>query len=166
MVNSKKAALAALLAFPVVPHDFFISICTIRHAAADRRLEITWRITTHDLEHALEPLAGGSLALGSARELPAADSLIADYLSKHLKLTINGAVLHANYLGRQVEHEDLYCFLQADDIAHVDGLTVACTLLQETFAGQQNIVHLETTGLSTITHIFLPDDKPFTFARR
>ena len=73
-------ALAAALA----PHDFFVSILTIRHTPTTRTLDLTWRITTHDLEHALENVA--QLKLGSVQEHPKADSILNAYFKLHLVL--------------------------------------------------------------------------------
>ena len=32
-----------------LPHDFFVSILTIRHKPETTTLDLTWRITAHDL---------------------------------------------------------------------------------------------------------------------
>ena len=143
-------------------HDFFISICTMRHNAGAQRLEVTWRITTHDLEHTLEPDAGGALKLGTEREDPRADSLIAAYLERHLRLELRGERLKPRYLGKEVELETTYAYLEVDGVADPEGLTVLNTLLQDLFLEQQNIVHLET-ATGTASHTFIHGSEPHTF---
>ena len=146
----------------LAPHDFFISICTIHHDPEEQRLEITWRITTHDLEHTLEPDAGGPLKLGTEREDPRADSLVASYLQRHLRLELHGQRLQPRYLGKEVDLETTYAYLEVDGIADPEGLTVLNTLLQDLFLEQQNIVHLET-GAGTASHTFIHGSEPHTF---
>lgn len=144
-------------------HDFYVSICTIRHNPETRTLDITWRMTTHDIEHTLLPESGDrDLKLGTERELPEADSLIAGYLLRHLKLSMDGQPIEPRYLGKQVEFDDLYCYLQVEGIPTLGALTVHNTLLQDLFDEQENVVHLETGG-KTRSHSFLINGAPYTF---
>jgi hypothetical protein len=160
-----KALVLSLTLFLAPPalHDFYVSICTIRHNPETRTLDITWRMTTHDIEHTLLPESGDrDLKLGTERELPEADSLIAVYLLRHLMLRMDGTVLSPRYLGKEVEHDDLYCYLQVDDIEYVGAMTVHNTLLQDLFDEQENVVHLEVGG-KTRSHSFLINGAPYTF---
>ncbi|MBX2978657.1 MAG: hypothetical protein KF905_05120 [Flavobacteriales bacterium] len=144
-------------------HDFYVSICTIRHNPETRTLDITWRMTTHDIEHTLLSESGDrDLKLGTERELPEADSLIAGYLLRHLKLSMDGQPIEPRYLGKQVEFDDLYCYLQVEGIPTLGALTVHNTLLQDLFDEQENVVHLEAGG-KTRSHSFLINGAPYTF---
>ncbi|MCW5900753.1 MAG: hypothetical protein KIT10_15960 [Flavobacteriales bacterium] len=160
----KTLLLAHGLVGALLLHDFYVSICTIRHNPETRTLDITWRMTTHDLEHTLLPESGDrDLKLGTGKELPEADSLIAGYLLRHLKLNMDGRPLQAKYLGKQVEMDDLYGYLQVDDVGYLGALTVHATLLQDLFDEQENVVHLEAGG-RTRSHSFLINGSPYTFA--
>lgn len=144
-------------------HDFYVSICTIRHNPETRTLDITWRMTTHDIEHTLLPESGDrDLKLGTEKELPEADSLLAGYLLRHLDLRMDGIPLKIRYLGKQVEFDDLYCYLQVDDVEYLTSLSVHNTLLQDLFDEQENVVHLEVGG-KTRSHSFLINGTPYTF---
>ena len=155
---------ALLLLPPPALHDFYVSICTIRHNPETRTLDITWRMTTHDIEHTLLPESGDrDLKLGTEKELTEADSLIAGYLLRHLKLSMDGTPLRIRYLGKQVEFDDLYCYLQVDDVETLGALTVHNTLLQDLFDEQENVVHLEAAG-KTRSHSFLINGVPYTYS--
>ena len=144
-------------------HDYYVSICTIRHNAETRTLDITWRMTTHDIEHSLLSESGDrDLKLGTEKELPEADSLLAGYLLRHLDLRMDGTPLKIRYLGKQVELEDMYCYLQVDDVEYLMSLSVHATLLQDLFDEQENVVHLEAGG-KTRSHSFLINGAPYTF---
>lgn len=160
-----KALILSLSLFLAPPalHDYYVSICTIRHNPKTRTLDITWRMTTHDIEHTLLPESRDrDLKLGTEKELPEADSLVAGYLLRHLQLRMDGTPLNIRYLGKQVEMDDLYCYLQVDDVEHLGVLSVHATLLQDLFDEQENVVHLEAGG-KTRSHSFLSNAVPYTF---
>jgi hypothetical protein len=160
-----KALILSLSLFLAPPalHDYYVSICTIRHNPETRTLDITWRMTTHDIEHKLLPESRDrDLKLGTEKELPEADSLVAGYLLRHLQLRMDGTPLNIRYLGKQVEMDDLYCYLQVDDVEHLGVLSVHATLLQDLFDEQENVVHLEAGG-KTRSHSFLINAVPYTF---
>lgn len=136
----------------VAPHDFFVSILTIRHKPETRTLDLTWRITAHDLEHALESMA--PLKLGSDKEHPKADSLINAYFNQHLVL-MQEKQLAWTWIGKELDGETLYCYLQVDSIASPQDLLVQNTLLQDVFLEQQNLVHVEGEKLPTRSHTFV-----------
>jgi len=156
----RTALFALCLLVASAPHDSFISILTIHHNAEKKELELTWRMTAHDIEYALEPQ--GRLQLASPHELPKADSLINAYLNDHLLLDFHGQPLHWKWIGKELQGEDLFCYMEIDSIPDPEGLTVSNTLLQDVFGDQQNIVHLEMPTV-TYTHAFLRDQQPFTF---
>ena len=155
--------LISFLLSPFIVHDYFVSICTIKHDPAREQLQIVWRMTTHDVEHALSADVGGrTLHLGSQLELPQADSLLRNYLIENLVIEIDGDPMMIEYLGRDVEMEDLYCYLQVTDVPHFQTIRVHSTLLFDMFHEQENVVHLETAG-GTLSHSFRPNSLPHTF---
>ena len=157
-----KVLLFSLLLTTVVVHDFFVSILTIRHVPSTRTLDLTWRITAHDIEHALENVA--SLKLASANEHPEADSILNTYFHDHLKLVSNGKALDWIWVGKELDGETLYCYLQITGVDNLNGLTVSNTLLQDLFYEQQNLVHVEHEGRSTQSHTFTLGAEAYTFS--
>lgn len=156
----KASLLALLLLGALAPHDFFVSILTIRHTAATQTLDLTWRITAHDIEHALENVA--PLKLGSEHEHPKADSILNAYFHQHLVL-FQGKQLTWTWIGKELDGETLYCYLQVDSITSPKDLLVQNTLLQDLFYEQQNLVHVESEKLPTRSHTFIQGSRPYTF---
>jgi hypothetical protein len=156
----KTALLALALAGPLVPHDFFVSILTLRHSADTHTLDLTWRMTAHDVEHALVNV--GELKLGTDHEHPKADSLLNAYFHQHLVL-MQARQLDWRWVGKEMEGETLYCYLQVDNIESPDDLLVQNTLLMDLFYEQQNIVHVEWEGHPTRSHTFIQGSGPHAF---
>jgi hypothetical protein len=156
-----KAALLAIGLFgALLPHDFFVSILTIRHVPATQTLDLTWRITAHDIEHALDNVA--ALKLGSAQEHAKADSILNAYFKQHLVL-FQDKQLAWNWVGKELDGETLYCYLQVEGIASPKGLLLRNTLLQDLFSEQQNLVHVEGEKMPTRSHTFVRGSGPHTF---
>ncbi|MBK7381881.1 MAG: hypothetical protein IPI81_00880 [Flavobacteriales bacterium] len=158
-----KALLLAgsLLMAPMV-HDFFFSTLTIHHNTKEQTLDLTWRMTAHDIEHALSNQA--ELKLGSQKEHPKADSLLNRYLMEHLVLFQEDKQLGWKWIGKELDGETLYCYLQVENVGTPNGLMVSCTLLQDVFAEQQNLVHVEGEKMPTRSHTFIRGSQPHTFA--
>lgn len=159
-VPMKAMVLAATLSGALVVHDFFVSILTIRHNPKERTLDLTLRMTAHDIEHALA--SRGELKLGSAKEYPKADSLLNRYCLEHLTLSQEKQLVW-KWIGKELDGETLYCYLQVEDVATPSGLMVSNTLLQEVFAEQQNLVHVDGEKLPTRSHTFIKGSSPHAF---
>jgi len=155
---------ALLLAFGLFgalsAHDFFVSILTIRHSPATQTLDLTWRITAHDIEHALENVA--PLKLGSPKEHAKADSILNAYFNQHLVL-FQEKQLTWNWIGKELDGETLYCYLQVEGITSPNGLLVRNTLLQDLFYEQQNLVHVEGAKMPTRSYTFVRGSSAHTF---
>lgn len=145
--------LAVGLSAALTPHDFFVSILTIRHKPETKTLDLTWRMTAHDIEHALA--SRGELKLGSDKEHPKADSLLNRYFMEHLVLMKERTQLQWKWVGKELDGETLYCYLQVEGVATPNDLLVSNSLLQDVFAEQQNLVHVEGEKMPTRSHTFV-----------
>ncbi|MBL7952182.1 MAG: hypothetical protein JNM62_10730 [Flavobacteriales bacterium] len=157
-----KVLLLALVLSSVFIHDFFVSILTVRHVPATRTLDLTWRITAHDIEHALENVA--ALKLASANEHPKADSILNAYFHDHLKLNADGKALDWAWVGKELDGETLYCYVQVMNMDSLSAFTVSNTLLQDLFYEQQNLVHVEREGAAAQSHTFTIGADAHTFS--
>ncbi|MFT3885895.1 MAG: hypothetical protein QM724_10835 [Flavobacteriales bacterium] len=153
---------AGLLAATPRPGDYHTSILNIHHDPVEHDLSLTWRMSTHDVGDAILAVTDQDLQLGSANELPGADSLLKHYLLQHLQLSFGDSAIHLTYIGKQVEKEDLLCYLKVDNVDSAEGLTVSCDLLQDLFADQVNQVNVGTAE-GTESHPFTSGSGGFQF---
>lgn len=145
----------------IIPHDFFVSILTIRHDPGTQTLDLTWRMTAHDIEHALSTRA--ELELGSEKEHPKADSLLDRYFMEHLTLFQEDRQLAWKWIGKELDGETLYCYLQVEGAGTPNDLLIGNTLLQDVFGEQQNLVHVEGPEMPTRSHTFVRGSSPHAF---
>ncbi|MBK7753788.1 MAG: hypothetical protein IPI41_14625 [Flavobacteriales bacterium] len=153
--------LAAGLSSALAAHDFFVSILTIRHKPETQTLDLTWRMTAHDIEHALSDRV--ELKLGSATEYPKADSLLNRYFLEHLTLFQEDKQMVWKWVGKELDGETLYCYLQVEGVYTPNDLMVSNTLLQDVFIEQQNLVHVEGEKMPTRSHTFIKGSSAHTF---
>ncbi len=135
-----------LLLLNAAPHPFYVSVCTIEHNAKTKALEITFKIFTEDLESVLEEHTKERLRLGSKEESANAERYIQNYLKRCVTLQVDGDTLAFSYVGKEIEVDETWCYVEIANVPSVSKLAIRNTLLMEKFEAQQNIVHVKVGG--------------------
>jgi hypothetical protein len=123
-------------------HPFYVSITQIDHNPATQSLEISIKIFREDLEFALEKQGDEKLFLGEEKEAIGADDRIREYLSARFSLEVNDSLKKWDFLGKEVEEDVVWCYLEARKVPDVYEIRVTNSLLTETFSDQTNLVHV------------------------
>jgi len=123
-------------------HKFYVSITEVNHNTENESLEISIKLFTDDLEAALEVGQTKKIWIGDEREAPETDSLLADYMSKKFVITINDEVQKATFLGKELEADVTWCYLEIMDVADIKSLTISNRIFMELFDDQKNLVHI------------------------
>lgn len=131
----------------VSAHPFYVTVSQIDHNATTRALEITVKFFTDDLERALEQRAGSSPFLGSDREAPTADSELFAYVASHLEIAVDGRATTLRYVGKEVEVDATWCYVEVLDVSPPSRVTITNRLLLDQFDTQSNIVHVKVGGV-------------------
>jgi len=134
------------VAVRISAHPFYISVCQADHNPDSSALELSFRIFTDDLEQALEAMGTDRLRLGTEREAEKADLYIGRYLARHVEIEINGQRVSAVFLGKEVDTDAIWCYLEVEQIPVLNTMTMTNTLLLETFEDQVNLVHVNANG--------------------
>ena len=127
-------------------HPFYVSVCQIDHNPETDALEISFRLFMDDLEQALETMGTDLLRLGTEREAEKADLYISRYLARHVEIEISGRRVSAAFLGKEVDSDAIWCYLEVENIPVLETMTMTNTLLLETFEDQVNLVHVNAGG--------------------
>jgi len=122
-------------------HPYYVSIFQLTHNPEEKSLQITCKIFTDNLEEAIQEQGTEPLRLGSKRESAKADRYIARYIQQHFDIFINGEKRSMNYLGKEVELEVTWCYLEITGVPSIDSLRVKNDVLFEEYRSQSNIVH-------------------------
>ncbi|MXZ73907.1 MAG: hypothetical protein F4207_02100 [Gemmatimonadetes bacterium] len=127
-------------------HPFYISVCQVDHNPDTGALEMSFRIFMDDLELALESMGTERLHLGTERETEKADLYIGRYLARHVVIEINGRRASIAFLGKEVDPDAIWCYVEVKNIPVLESMTMTNTLLLETYEDQVNLVHVSANG--------------------
>ncbi len=127
-------------------HKFYVSLVQLDHNEKDTLLEITMKIFTDDLENALEVQSGLLLKLGTQHELPESDSILVNYILDNFKLKLNGQDLIINYLGKEVDLDVTWCYLEVSGVEFIEKMEIIDKMLTEIFEDQSNLIKVKYKG--------------------
>lgn len=126
-------------------HKFYLSNTTIEFNAQNRAIEITSKIFTDDLEHAIEAQCYRYYSLNP--QTPEVFELVKKYIGEKLSLQVAGRNVVLNFLGYSVDNDMTTLFLEGNYF-DPNQVVVTNTILLELFADQQNIVEVRWSGQS------------------
>ncbi len=139
-------------------HPFYVSVTEINKNEQKGTLEISIKIFIDDFEHGLKKYGHTKMFIGDDKESPKVDTLIQQYLLKNFSLEVNGKEREYAYLGKQVEDEELFLFIEMRDVETLNTLTIFNYLLCDVYETQSNIIHFKT--IEEVKSLLLTKQKP------
>lgn len=129
-------------------HPFHVSTTEINHNAKDKTLEISCRIFTDDFESILEKNYKTKVDLTHPPkgDKEAMDKLVSDYIKKHLQLKADNKAVSLSYLGFEIDHDAVYVYLQAENIASIKKIETDNSILHDLYTDQMSIIHVIVGG--------------------
>lgn len=132
---------ALSLSQSVTAHKFYMSITEMQYNEESGYLEIIIKLFTDDIEKALEQKSDSSLFLGTPKESPQINKLLEDYLHKHFTLKTEDKILEINFLGKEVDKDYTWAYLEVKDFNPKNKYTLKNSILIDLFDSQANRVN-------------------------
>ena len=130
----------------VLEHKYFVSITTIDHKKDLKAFEISIKLTAHDVEKALKNR--GELKLGSNKELPNANQILASYIKNHFSIWINDKQNELVFVGKEIENDEtLYLYFSSNAPKNLDKVKIINNILTKTFPEQENITYFNSSPI-------------------
>lgn len=129
-------------------HKYYFSRTEIHQNVQSNAMEITISIFSDDLENALQD-QGEPLRLGDEREREDVNNLLREYLQSKFTVKTDGRALLLSFLGKEVEHDITYCYLEVMNVPSCQIMEIKSTILHELFEEQLNRVEINWNGKST-----------------
>jgi hypothetical protein len=126
-------------------HKFYLSNTSIEFNAQNGAIEITSKIFTDDLEHAIEAQCYRYNSLYP--QTPEVFELVKKYIGDKLSLQVGGRNIVLNFLGYSVDNDMTTLFIEGSYF-EPHQVIVNNTILLELFSDQQNIVEVRWSGQS------------------
>ncbi len=142
-------------------HKYYVSLTQIHHNEKTKSVEITLQVFTDDLELSLENQFKESFLIGTSKEIPQTNQFIFDYLNQKLQLKINGKSVQYKMIGKNIEDDLTYIFLEISDIKALKSIDITNKIFFETFEEQQHIVKIKIKGIHKNIILYKNSDNAF-----
>jgi len=143
--------LAIFLSFAFTLHKFHLSNTKIVFNKEEKSLQITMRCFVDDIEDTIDDENGVILELGNDRELKNSDVYLKKYLLDNFKISIDNENKSIHYLGKEVEKDIIFFYLEIDSIQQIKSLKIENKVLLNVFDDQQNVIRLEINNQKKTT---------------
>jgi hypothetical protein len=145
-------------AIPVSSHPFYFSLSSIKIDASQKKIEISCKLFTDDLESALIKLNKYKGDLATSSKDNEVNTVLYNYLSERFKIWINGKQVLLKFVGFEVENEITWCYLEADvNLKPVNKMNLMNSLLYDFLPDQTNLVQFDCQKINTTERINNPD---------
>lgn len=138
-------------------HPFFVSVTEITHNSKDKSLELSCRIFTDDFEKTLSATYKTKVDILHPKDKKQTDQMVFDYISKHLRIKVDGKPVTLSFVGYQQEEEAIWSYLEVKNVGSFKTIEITNDLLFETHEEQMNIVHVIKNGERKSRELRNPD---------
>lgn len=151
------AFLIPLFAFTSM-HKYYISVTQINYIKEKESVQITSRLFIDDFENALKSNYDDNIVLAEKDEPIVIDSYIIRYLQDKIKLSINNKEVTFSFVGKEYEGDIIRCYLEIENVKHIESFSITNSVLFDLQEDQQNIV--KTKINSKNKSVILTSDNP------
>lgn len=137
-------------------HPFYVSMTEVQHNDKARRLEVSCKLYTNDLEATLEKNYRTQIDILQPQDRSRIEPLLQDYLQKHFQVQVDGKPLTFRFLGYEIEEDATWCYLEAVKVNQVRRLEVKNDLLFADYPTQINMLHVTVKGRRQSTKLGNP----------
>lgn len=139
------AIMAATLFMGMSAHKFYFSRTLIEENNRENRIEITMRFFTDDLERALST-EEKKIHFADDPYDPLFNHEVEQYIRNNFEIQINAVPRDYVFLGKQVESDITWCYMEINGFVPVNTLKVTNTCMFDLFSDQVNEVDIKFGG--------------------
>jgi hypothetical protein len=123
-------------------HDIHVCLSEVRYNASSGSFEVSVKLFIDDLELALSKNGVTGLFVGTPKELASADGHIEQYLERHFRITVNGASVLGNFIGKEVaeDYQAIWCYLEFTPPQPPRQCAISNDVFFEIYDDQRNIL--------------------------
>ena len=139
-------------------HPVYVSVTEIEYDPTDKSLEIICSVFTNDFEATLKKETPGSkIDLLASEQKKKMEQMVSNYLSKHLKIAIDGKWRQMEWVGYEQQEESIASYLQVTGVDGFKKIMVKDDILYEYKNEQISLIHLTVKGKRKSTKLNNPD---------
>lgn len=152
-------ASVGLLFYSNSRHPLYISVTEIEHNAKEKTLEISCKIFTDDFEKTLRRTYNKHIDLLDPKEKEAMNTLVNDYVQKHLTIFLEGKAASMHFIGYEQMEEGIISYYEVGNVPVVRNIAITNNILYEYKKEQMGFIHVIVNGNRKSTKLNNPDEK-------
>ena len=123
-------------------HKHYISLTKVDFIKEKKVIQVTMKFFIDDIELALENRHGQALELTTKDENKMADKFLEGYIRQKFKVWVNEEEKAYTYLGKEYENNEVFFYLELENISDIKTIEIQNSMLFEEFEEQQNYIKL------------------------
>ena len=141
-MKSVLVILSVVCCMPLFAHKFYISIGEMEFNQEKNRIDVSLKMTAHDLEEVIGQKFGRKIDIMKISDTSEVFIYFKDYLAQNFRVYSTDEQLLFSYLGKEIKNtEDLFVYFSFLNPKNPAKLKVISNLLYSISDLQQNIVH-------------------------
>jgi hypothetical protein len=150
----------AVSSFHSKKHPYYIGLTEITFNAKTA-VQVSVRLFTSDLEDALRKNSGKSIDLLNPKNKAETDSLLFQYISKRLAITVNAKLQALSFVGYEKEEESIWTYMELKNTKPVvvKTLVVDNKILYDHFPAQTHIIRVNRFDVNSSKKITNPESR-------
>lgn len=142
----KVLILATIILLCGFKHPFYLGVTDLKYNVKEKALQGSVKLFVSDLEGALKKIHNKTIDLINVKNKEEVTIILAEYLKKHLALTVNGKVCTFKLIGFEKEEEALWMYVEFEKSEVPKKIELENTLLYDHLKDQMNITHIEVNN--------------------
>ena len=140
-------------------HPLYISVTEMEHNTKEKTLEISCKIFTDDFEKTLRKTYNKHIDLLDPKEKEAMNTLVNDYVQKHLKINLEGKTATMHFIGYEQMEEGIISYFEVGNVTTVKNISITNNILYEYKKEQMGFIHVTVNGKRKSSKLNNPDEK-------
>lgn len=135
--------LTTFSSFTIKDHETYLSVTEIEFNAEAKSVQIISRVFINDFEDVLSKRYQKKVSLSYKEELKSNKDLMAKYLEKKLKISIDGKPIDLELLGSKFDADQIVLYIESKNVQSFKKVNVENLILTDLFDSQKNITHVK-----------------------
>lgn len=151
-----------LLIIPILAfgmHKYYISLTKVAYVKEKNAVQITMKFFIDDIELALEKRHDQPMELATKNENKLSDKYLETYIRQKFKIWINEQEYSYNFLGKEYENDEVFFYLELEDIKQITSIAIQNSMLFDEFEDQQNYIKLKLDKVQKTFILVRANDK-------
>lgn len=138
-------------------HPYYVSVTDVKYNEQEKTVQISCRTFTDNIEDALRKIYKKQVDVLHPKDKKEIENLLADYISKHVKIKINGKLHTVSFIGYEKEEEAIWTYVEIKNVELPKLVSIENILLYDYIPQQINMVHMEVKGKKQSSKVTNPE---------